>query len=76
MKNIRICSVVRFYDEEGNYSEQRYDNVSYEDFPKDTLKDIISGEVICVQITPNVEAYYFEKPKDWPENWTQLGGDN
>ncbi len=76
MKNVQICNVVRVYDETGNYSEVRYDNISCRDFPKDMLEDIISGEVICVKITPNVEAYYFEKPEDWPENWARLGGDN
>jgi len=76
MKNVQICTVVRVYDETGDYSEKRYDNVSCEDVPEDIMEDLISGEVVCVKLLPNVEAFYFEKPKDWPENWTKLGTHN
>ena len=73
MENVRICTVVRFYNETGKYSEKRYDNVSCEDIPEDIMEDLASGEVVCVKITPNVEVFYFRKPENWPENWTQLG---
>lgn len=73
MKTVKICAVVRLYDKTGNYSETRYDNVSCEDIPEDIMKDLLSGEVICVKIARNVEAFYFNKPEDWPDNWTQLG---
>ena len=73
MKNVRICTVVRFYDETGDYSEKRYDNVSCKDIPKDIMEELISGEVVCVKGLPNIEAFYFEKPEDWPENWFELG---
>jgi hypothetical protein len=76
MKNVRICSVVRFYDELGDYREKRYDNISCGDVPKDIMRDLVSGEVVCVKIAPNVEAFYFKKPEDWPENWTELGTHN
>ena len=73
MENVRICTVVRFYDETGDYSEKRYDNVSCEDVPEDIMEDLISGEVVCVKVLPDVEAFYFEKPNNWPENWSELG---
>jgi hypothetical protein len=36
------------------------------------MRDLVSGEVVCVKIAPNVEAFYFKKP----ENWTELGTHN
>ena len=71
--NTRVCSVVRIYDEMGDYDEQRYDNISCEFMPEDVVADLISGEVICVELTPNAEVFYFVKPEDWPDNWTELG---
>lgn len=73
MRDIQICAVVRFYKEDGDYSELRYDNVSYENMPEDDLEYLISGEALCVDLTPNAKAFYFAKPKDWPENWTEIG---
>lgn len=76
MNNVQICTVVRSYDETGNYSEQRYDNVSCENMPKDIVADLVAGEVVCVKITPNVEVFYFRQPDNWPANWAQLGQPN
>ena len=76
MKKINIGLVVRIYNENGNYQEKRYDNVSCEDVPDDIMKDIIKGEVIQVQLMPNVDAFCFRVPNDWPDNWTQLGSHN
>ena len=52
MKTVKICAVVRFYDEKGTYSETRYDNVSCENIPRDIMKELLDGEVICVNVTP------------------------
>jgi hypothetical protein len=71
--NTNICAVVRVYDETWNYNEMRYDSVSQEAMPEDDLKALVSGEVICVKLMPDVEAFYFEKPEDWPEKWSELG---
>lgn len=76
MNTAKICTVVRVYDEKGTYSETRYDNVSCENIPRDIMKELLDGEVICVDVDPNVKAFYFAKPKDWPENWAELGGHN
>ena len=73
MKDIRICAVVRIYKENGDYSEFRYDNVSWECMPEEDREYIASGEVLCVDLMPNAEIFYFMKPKDWPENWTVIG---
>ena len=73
MNNVQIFAVVRFYKEDGDYSELRYDNVSCENLPEDDLEYLISGEVICVELTPNAKMFYFAKPNDWPENWTEIG---
>lgn len=71
--NTGICAVVRIYNETGAYSETHYDNVLCESLPEDIMESVVSGEVICVKLMPNVEAFYFEKPKDWPDNWAELG---
>lgn len=76
MKKINIGLVVRTYDESGNCKEGRYDNVSCKGAPDDIMKDIINGEAIQVRLMPNVDAFYFRVPNDWPENWTQLGEQN
>ena len=76
MNDARICTVVRIYDESGDYKELRYDNVSCECLPADVLESLLSGEVICFKIMPNVELFSFKRPDDWPENWTKLGGHN
>ena len=73
MKNAHICTVVRFYDEKGDYREKRYDNVYSKNIPNEIMKDLLAGEVICHNIAPNVEAFCFNKPMDWPENWAELG---
>ena len=73
MKDVQICVVARIYNEDGSYSETRYDNVSCETMPEDILEDLVSGEVVCVDLMPHAEAFYFKKPEDWPENWTELG---
>jgi hypothetical protein len=72
-KNTQICTVVRIYNEEGSYSETRYESILSENMPGGIVDALVSGEVLCVNLMPNVEAYYFEKPKDWPENWTEIG---
>ena len=74
--NTNICIVVRVYDEMGTYSETRYDNVKSDNIPMDIMEKLVLGELICVKVTPNVDAFYFEKPKDWPDNWTVLGSKN
>jgi hypothetical protein len=66
--------VVRTYDETGCFYETREDNVSCKSIPDDVMKALVAGEVIRVQLMPNVEAFYFEVPKDWPKNWTTLEG--
>ena len=71
--NTQLCSVVRFYDEAGDYIEERYDDVWCDNLPEDIMEDLLSGEVICVEPLPDVEVFYFAKPKDWPENWAELG---
>lgn len=72
MKKVNIGLVVRAYDEIGNFKETRCENLP--DIPNDgIMKDIIAGEVVCVQLTPYVEAFYFIVPEDWPKNWTELG---
>ena len=73
MKDIQICAVVRIYKENGDYSELRYDNVSWEYMPEEDREYVASGEVLCVDLMPKVEVFYFAKPKDWSENWTELG---
>lgn len=73
MENIQICAVVRIYDEAGDYSEMCYDNVCCELMPEEDLKVLASGEVICVEIAPNAEAFYFMHPEDWPNNWSEKG---
>jgi hypothetical protein len=64
MKTVKICTVVRVYDEKGTYSETRYDNVSCENIPRDIMKELLDGEVICVNVTPNVKAFYFDKTRE------------
>lgn len=72
MKKINIGLVVRTYDETGCFYETRKDKVSYKSIPDDIMKELIAGELVCVQLMPNVEVFYFEVPKDWPQNWTML----
>lgn len=76
MKTTQICVVVRNYDKNGDYCETRYDKVSCENLPMDIMNDLLAGEVVCVKVTPNVEAFYFVKPHDWPDNWAELGSKN
>ena len=76
MKKINVGLLVRTYDENGDYSERRCDNISCEGIPDDIMKDIINGELIQVHLMPNVEAFYFRVPNDWPEKWTKLGEHN
>ena len=76
IRDIQICTVVRIYNEEGTYHECRYDGVSHKNLPKDILEDLASSEVVCVDLMPNAEIFYFMKPKDWPENWTAIGTHN
>lgn len=73
MKDVRICMILRVYDETGNGSEKRYDNMPCDNMPEDIMDDLIAGEVICIKLTPNVEAFYFKRPEDFPEDWTELG---
>ena len=61
MKNVQICTVVRVYDETGDYSEKRYDNVSCEDVPETHLHlcQVDTGDDELRQIVcgaPNVTA--------------------
>ena len=72
MRKVNIGLVVRTYDETGCFYETREDKISCKSIPDDVMKDLMSGEVIRVQLMPNVEAFYFEVPKDWPKNWTTL----
>jgi hypothetical protein len=74
MRKVNIGMVVRTYDETGCYFETRDDKISCKSIPEDVMKELMCGEVICVQLAPNVEAFYFEVPKDWPKNWTTLEG--
>lgn len=76
MKSVKICVVVRSYDETGDYIETRSENVSCENLPSDIMNDLLKGKVICVKVAPHVEAFYFVKPKDWTDNWTEIGGHN
>lgn len=73
MNSIQLCTVVRTYNEEGSYSETRYESIMRENMPASIMRDLLSGEVLCVDLMPNVEVFYFVKPKDWPQNWTELG---
>ena len=73
MEDIQICAIVRFYKEDGDYSELRYNDVSWEHMPEDDREYVASGEVLCVKIASNAELFYFVKPSDWPENWTETG---
>ena len=72
MKEVNIGLVVRTYDDTGDYKEMRSENLP---IIRDCsiMKDIVAGEVVCVQLSPNVKAFYFKVPEDWPENWTELG---
>ena len=72
MRTVNIGLVVRTYDETGCFIETRKDKVSCKSIPDDVMKDLMAGEVIRVQLMPNVEAFCFEVPKDWPKNWTKL----
>lgn len=76
MKKINIGLIVRTYEEDGGFYETRKSHMPCKGMPKNIMKDLIAGEVVCVQVTPNVEAFYFEVPKDWPENWTTLKDSN
>lgn len=76
MKEINIGLVVRTYNKAGDFEEERYDHVSYKNMPANILDDLIVGELICVELLPDVEAFYFKVPADWPENWTELGSHN
>ena len=70
MKKINIGLVLRIYEEGREVYETRKDHISSECMPEDIMKDLIAGEVICVQVTPNSEALYFKVPDDWPADWT------
>ena len=76
MKKINIGVVVRIHNEAGDFEEVRYDPVLCENIPSDIFDDLMAGEVIRLQLTPNVEAFYFKVPADWPGNWTELGSHN
>ena len=60
----------------GTYSETRDDHVKSDNIPVAIMEKLVSGELICVKVTPNVEAFYFVKPHDWPDNWAELGSKN
>ena len=74
MKKVNIGLVVRTYDEVGNFTEIRRDHVSCDNIPDEMKKELMAGEVVSVKLMSNVEALYFKVPKDWPCNWTELGG--
>ena len=72
MEKVNVGLIVRTYEEDGGFYETRRDHISCTYMSQDMMKDLISGEVIGVQITTDAEAFYFKVPDDWPENWTTL----
>ena len=76
MEKVNVGLIVRTYEEDGGFYETRRDHISCTYMSQDMMKDLISGEVIGVQITTDAEAFYFKVPDDWPENWTKLGSNN
>ena len=73
MEEMNIGVVVRTYSQNGNFKETHYNNVSYRNMRADIIPDLIAGEIVCVKLTPNIAAFYFKVPVDWPENWTKMG---
>ena len=76
MKEINIGAVVRTYNKIGGFEEMRYNHISCDNMPSEIRAALIAGELICVQLMSNAEAFYFKVPNDWPENWAELRSDS
>ena len=72
MKEINIGVVVRTHNKTGGFEETRYNHISCKNIPSDIIDNLIAGELVCVQLMPDVEAFYFKVPVDWPENWADM----
>ena len=70
MRKGNIGLVVRIYDETGGFYEIREDNLPHEIIPDEMMKCLMARELCTIQLSPNVKAFYFAVPSDWPKNWT------
>jgi len=63
-KHTNVCVRVGYYDENGQYSEVTYDNLSLKDLHKSIRRGVYLDHDITLHIVPGIEARMFAKSLD------------
>ena len=75
-QNTKICALMGYPDDAGQYCEVRMNCVSLNTLPKDVIKNVRSGHDITLQILPKCEIVVFAKSPQIMDQYVATMGEN
>jgi len=73
-RNTKLCALMGYFDENGQYCETYVDEVALADLPKDAIGEVGAGHDITIQILPKRDIVVFAKnPRDMDKYQDLMG---
>ena len=73
-RNTKLCALMGYFDEKGQYCETYVDEVVLADLPKDAIREVGAGHDITIQILPRCDIVVFAKTVHDMDKYKELMG--